>query len=144
MAAADNQQLNQLLIRLYRSLLQYTEECWPWSGTRHVAAERAIIDSLSRAQKQSVSWLVGLLAARGWSIEFSNYPTDYTDLHYVSLDFLLSQLVAQEEALVADLSRALASAEGDAEAAAVLKEILDQERSGVERLRELSRQQQAA
>jgi hypothetical protein len=142
--AADHRQLNQLLIRLYRGLLPYVEECWPWSGGVHSIAERAAIDALALGRKRNVGKLVELLSARGWTIEFGNYPTEYTDLHYLGLDYLLGQLISEEEALVADLDRNVACFSDDAEAAALVSEIAAEERSNLAKLRELATKQKAA
>jgi len=42
--------------------------------------------------------MVELLDQRGWTVDFGGYPTDYTDLHFVSLEFLLSRSLLRTSA----------------------------------------------
>ena len=90
----NNSQLNFLLINLGRSLLQYVEECWPWSGNE---THGNPLDALVIAQKETIARLTDLLIQRRWNIDFGSYPTEYSDLHFVALDYLLLQLIENQE-----------------------------------------------
>jgi hypothetical protein len=60
-------------------------------------------------------------------------------MHYVSLDYLLGKLLADEQNLIAELQTALSAPGHDAEATALVSELLAVETQNVSRLRELSR-----
>lgn len=111
----SSNRLNDLLIQSGRSLLQYVGESWPWTPGDDVD-EHALIDRLVAEQQESVAHIAELLADRGHLIELGGYPTEYTSLHYVALDYLLDQLAAEQAALAADLQQALLDAHGDEEA----------------------------
>lgn len=134
-----NDELNQLVVSLGRSLLQYVGECWPW--TRNSAeAERAALHTLIQRQQQCCAALIEMLSSRNASIDMGAYPTDYTDLHYVSLDFLLSQLIANERVLIGELEQALADsiAVRDNEAHELVEQLLGLERENLAALEDLS------
>jgi hypothetical protein len=114
--------LNQLLIDLARSLLQYVGECWPWSGSATQDAQRKI-EELVEIQKQQVGELAELLDDAGWTIDKGSYPTEYTDLHYVALSFLLDQLIQNQRELVDEAKRTLAACQSHAEARRLVSEI---------------------
>lgn len=111
----SNDRLNELLIQLGRSLLQYVGESWPWSPDNEIQEQRTI-DRLVAEQRESVAHIAELLADRGHLIDPGAYPTEYTSLHYVALDYLLKQLAAEQDELAADLQQALLDAHGDEEA----------------------------
>jgi len=90
--APTEQTINTALIGLSRSFLQYVAESWPWVDE----AERNIeqqLQVLAFRQRQDVADLVGLLTDRDWPIDFGSYPTEYTDLHFISLTALFEWLV---------------------------------------------------
>jgi hypothetical protein len=128
-----NARLNGFIISLGRSLLQYADECWPWVGSSEAETQQ-LLRRLADLQRQEVSAIVELLDQREWTIDFGSYPTDYTDLHFVSLDYLLSRIIAGEQANVADLEEAVHACIDDPQAVAVLKEVLSTEQRLVERL----------
>lgn len=132
-----NGKLNQVLIDLGRSLLQYVGEAWPWTSPGH-DADRAALDQLVARQKEQVARLTDLLLERGWQIDFGQYPVEYTDLHYVALDYLLGQLLVNEEGLVVELEEAIHTCIDDPEAVQLLEHILAEERETLRRLREFA------
>jgi hypothetical protein len=120
--AATCSALNQLLIDLGRSLLQYVGECWPWAGAKTQEAQRQI-DELVQIQKRQVGELAELLDEAEWTIDKGTYPTEYTDLHYVALSYLLDQLIQNQRELVDEAKRTLAACQGDPEARALVSEV---------------------
>jgi len=119
--------LNDLLIDVGRSLLQYVGESWPWSSEDesdiHTAVERMVAE-----QHDTVLQIAGLLDERGHRITYGQYPSDYTSLHYVALDYLLDQLIAQQQDLAGELSGVVEEAAGDEAAHALLSAAADQAR----------------
>jgi hypothetical protein len=122
-----NSLLNQLLIALHRSLLQYIGDAWPWVDTTD-EAERTKLLSLVEAQRKHNERLIELLIDRGWSLDFGTYPTEYTDLHYVALSYLLKQLIASEQSLIGEIDRTLQGCAGDSEAVRLLERISAEQR----------------
>ena len=134
---SHNQRLNRILIRVYRSLLQYVAECWPWADAQ-ISSEQRTVEQMMREQQIHVGRLVELLSVRGWPIDFGSYPTEFTDLHYIGLEYLLNEIIADETALVAELDRARSEAADDPAAAALLAELAVSERGRLTKLRELA------
>jgi hypothetical protein len=120
--------LNGLLVDLNRSLLQYVGECWPWTDLES-NAERQTLHRLVRRQQEQIRALTDWLARRGWPIDFGTYPTEYTDLHYVSLDYLLVQLTASESALVEEAQAFLARDWDSPQAVQLVERVLAEEQA---------------
>lgn len=99
--ATANARLNRALIRLHRGLLQYVGECWPWTMSGDENEQREV-DALVRQQQESVRQLVTLLSERNWPIDFGVYP-EFSEYHYVTLDYLLELLIRDEQAILAEL-----------------------------------------
>jgi len=130
-----NEELNRLLIRLAKSLIQYAGECWPWveeSGDQYEAVCRVVA-----CQKKSIAQLADLLSARDWTIDWGVYP-DYSDLHYIALDFLLDKLIAAEEALVRQIEQTIEICSADIDAVRLLRTILATECKNHETLKNVS------
>jgi len=128
--------LNQLLIHLYRSLLQYTAECWPWLDAGE-NGECQTLRQMAAAQQAQVGRMVELLMDRGVMVEFDNYPTEYTDLHYVALDYLLGQLIIEEENLLAEIRSVQGDLATDREATGLLRDIAGLAQEHLQTLRTL-------
>ena len=114
--------LTELLNRLSRSWLQYIGESWPWASTE--SADRLeTFQGLVRRQQFSVDRIASLLTDRNAIFAVRNYPFDGTSLNYVTLDFVKPRLVADEQAIVAELKAASASLNDDAEALRLVEQI---------------------
>ncbi len=124
-AITHNAKLNELVVDLGRSLLQYAAESSPWAKTGALADE---IGRLAARQRESVGKLVDLLASRGCFVDFGVYPTDYGDLHFLSWNYYVPKLLQSQDALVAELDEAVHTCIDDAEAVIVLREVLNEER----------------
>lgn len=132
-----NAELNRVLVVLRRSLLQYMGECWPWTDPRHQAV-RERFDRLISRQEANIASLVEQLIRRGWHVDFGVFPTEFTDLHYVALDFLLTQAIKNQQAAVAEVQAGLAACAGDPEAFAHLQHIAAVERDNLDELKAMA------
>ncbi|HEY3963049.1 MAG TPA: hypothetical protein VGM05_00715 [Planctomycetaceae bacterium] len=143
----ENEILNHLVARAYRSLLQYAVECWPWTTLTEsigsAAPEQQAVEQIAARQQAFVGRLVELLIDRGETVDFGNFP-DNSELHYVSLDFLLGKLIADEQNLVAELEAAQGALHNDPSAAGLVSELLAAEQANIARLRELAAKAPAA
>ncbi len=135
--AVSSSLINDLLIQISRSLLQYVSEIWPWSAA-DAEETRRTLDRLAAEQRDSAAALVRFLDGRREVIDFGTYPTEYTSLHYVAVDFLLGQLVENQSSVVAGCEAALRSAEADVDATDLLRDVTTAERNRLDELRRLS------
>jgi hypothetical protein len=135
-AITHNAKLNELLVDLARSLLQYAVESGLWSTTGTQGSE---LVKLARRQQESVKALAELLIARGWTVDFGAFPTDYTDLHFLSTGYFLPHLLESQAALVAELDEAAHTCIDDPAAVELVNRLLTEERSITAALQELGR-----
>ena len=131
-----NAKLNQLVVDLGRSLLQFVGEVSPWAPASATATRDAVARLVGN-QQRDVNRLTELLVQRGCPVDFGMYPADYTDLHFLSLKSLLPRVIASQEALVAELDEAAHICIDDPEAVTLLGEVLSAERAGTEELKTL-------
>ena len=100
--------LNRAQRELSGSFLQYVGEIWPWTSVGPEGAKlKSAIDQCVARQRQSIALLSEYLAVRQSRVEFGSYSAEFTDLHYVSLHFLLKQLIAGQSLIVESLNRAV-------------------------------------
>ena len=128
--------LNDVLIALHRSLLAYMVDAWPWTDD-HSAAAKDAIDKEAASQAETVSGLTELLKERGFAVAFSTYP-DFSNLNYLSLDFLLKRLVKNQEGVVAACRSAAISLAAHPEDADLVREIEISEQDRLEHLKLLA------
>jgi hypothetical protein len=131
-----NRTLNEILILVYRSLLQYTVESWPWTDADG-SDERQAIDEMAREQQAGIAEIAEMLDRRQVTVDFGTYP-DWSELHFVSLDFFLGRLIDDESKLIAAIERAQPELQGDAEGAAAAASLLAAEWRHLERLRSMA------
>ncbi|GAB4144920.1 MAG: hypothetical protein Tsb009_16850 [Planctomycetaceae bacterium] len=138
-ALDPNGLINRLAIDLGHSLLQYLGEAWPWSDANH-REEHSKIDELVARQSELVDRLLNLLQDRDWAIESGTYPTEFTDLQYLSLEFLLDRTIENAELHVELLEdcRSYFAASPDEQAAALVEDVLSEQKKIVAELKELA------
>jgi hypothetical protein len=131
----NNAELNQVLRTILRGLLQYAGECWPWSADDETGVQ-AVIRDMVADQQDGIHDLADLLHQRSWQVDFGTYPTEYTDLHFIDLDYLLIQMVVEQKSLVGGLESATKGCAGDAEAVELLEIIQSRATVHLKRLQE--------
>jgi len=138
----DSDVLNRVLVRVYRGLLQYAVDCWPWTAAsefqQNGSTEQKALEQMAARQRSFIARLVDLLSRRGQIVDFGSYP-DNSELHYVALDYLLRKLVADEERLVVELESARTALENDREAAGLVSDMLTAEKEHIARLEQMAR-----
>jgi hypothetical protein len=129
--------LQNLLRRETLSLLQYVGEAFPWAAP----GEEAALDRLRKlvAEDRESTAALGrfLTRLRRMPPYLGTYPTSYTSLGFVSLDFLLPRLAEEQRGSVAELERDLAVIT-DPEARAELERMLAMKRRHLATLEELT------
>ena len=104
----DLEILNRVLRELSSCFLQYAGDCWPWASSGADGNKlQSVVQHCVERQRQSIERIAEYLAARQSRVEYGHFSTDFTDLHYVSLQFLLKQLVTSQAKLVESLDRSV-------------------------------------
>ncbi|MEX2138637.1 MAG: hypothetical protein WD894_05210 [Pirellulales bacterium] len=134
-----NQALNQVLITLHRSLPMYISFADPWVAYGNEEPRR-VLNRLVADKQEYVGRLTTLLDSRRYTIDFGEFPMDFTSLHDVSLDFLLKQLIEHQRREVEAIENRLGRLARDAEGGALVGEILTNSRRHLQSLEGLSRQ----
>lgn len=133
---ATNAALNDVLILVYRSLLQYSNDCWPWVNEADEPEHRAIEDLANEQQAIAVR-MAEFLDRRGWPVDFGVFP-NWSDLHYVSVEYLLGKLIVDETEMIDSLEQSAPAFQADLEAKSLVTELLAGERRRLARLREIA------
>ena len=104
--STDLEILNRVLRDLSSSFLQYVGEIWPWTsaGPDGDKLQASVMRCVER-QWQSIALISDYLAPRQSRVEFGKFSAEFTDLHYVSLSFLLKRLVETQQTLSESIDR---------------------------------------
>lgn len=125
MTCQDNEAvLNNTLIQMACSFLQYVAESWPWVSNEANSIEPQV-RVLAARQRQDVAEIVNLLTAREHFIDFGSFPTEYTDQQFLALQTLIIRLKASQNLICQRIALAAESLKtaGDSEAANLLETI---------------------
>ena len=125
--------LNDLLVELHRSLVQYACDAWPWSSGQGRELSKTI-QEIADGQQKNVEQLVVLLRERRHRIDFGVYPNEYPSLHYVALEYLYTRLLTQQSALVSWIESQISRIAGDDEAESLVREIAISQREALKQL----------
>jgi hypothetical protein len=121
---AQNLALVQEIVRRESlSMLNYVGDAFPWTTSRGVPA-LARLQKLVHAHREAVAALGNFLTRKRMPVGYiGSYPTGYTTINFLSLDYLLPRLAADEARGVAALERDLAAI-SDPETQAQVKKLL--------------------
>ena len=126
--------LNRLLRVLYRSLPMYLAEGQPWTGRRDDPAEETMRNVVADQREMSVRIADFVMDNRG-IVDDGDFPMEFTDLNFLSLDALLPRLQEYQREDVATIEHVIAWLPPDEpEALALAQEALGQERAHLEML----------
>lgn len=133
--------LNDVLIDMARSFLQYVAESWPWVSTDAQSIEQQVLVIAAR-QRQDVAAIAALLTEREHYIDFGSFPTEYTDLQFLALETMFDWLHNSHATVLQSLASAIdkISATDDAEALQLLKTVQEHQQEDAEALKELQQQ----
>ncbi len=131
--------LNRLLAILNRSLPMYLSNATPWT---HPGDEQAAqtLERIVGDQRRDINRLAELIIARSGRVDPGRWPMEYTDLNFLSLDYLLRELVRHQQQDIAQIERCVFLLSQDRMARELAQEILGSEKAHLEMLQELSRQ----
>jgi hypothetical protein len=95
------------------SLLQYVSESFPWSADLAHAAFDAVL-ALAREERDEVVRFTRLLQKRHLGLPpKGTYPSHFTTINFVSLDYLWPKLIAEHETEIAEIDSMLPQTSDD-------------------------------
>lgn len=104
--------LNRLLQIHYRSLPMYLASARPWVAPGHEKAAEAL-DLVVADEKRMVEKISHELYAAQADIDLGEFPMTYTDLHDLSIDFLLKEVVESQRHDVAAIEDCVVALRGE-------------------------------
>lgn len=131
--------LNRLLAIEYRSLPMYLKDAPPWT---HAGDERAsrTLEQMIADQETMAERIADLVLERGGQPDPGLPRIEFTDLNFLSLEFLLGELTQLLRQDIAAIENCVAELAGDPVAQSLAQEVLGTERGHLENLEELIRQ----
>jgi len=131
--------LNDLLALEYRSLPMYVTDAMPWThpGDAKATATLASIVSDQRASSQRIAQLI---LDGGGTLDTGEFPMEYTDMHDLSLDFLIKELISFQKWLIGQIEHIVKVVDSDRDARELAQETLGSEKAHLEALHELTAQ----
>jgi len=144
MTCQDNEiLLNNTLIQMSCSFLQYVSESWPWVRLEATSIEEQV-RVLAARQRQDVGEIVNLLTAREYYIDFGSFPTEYTDQQFLGLNVLIGRLKHSQKLICDRISSSIISLEsaGDSEGSEVLRNVSQHEANVLKALGEIEQELQ--
>lgn len=129
--------LQNLVKKEGRSLLQYIGEAFPWTTVKNHHG-LPIVLQIVKEEQDATADIVKLLTRRKVRAPYLGaYPMQFTTLNYVALDHLLPLLIAFERGRLSELESQLPLV-ADAEAHALVRELIDSKRRHAHTLETLS------
>ncbi len=128
--------LSRLLAIEYRSFPMYLTDASPW--THHGDEKATEVLSNIVADQKSMAQRIGefILDSRG-RMETGEYPMEFTDTHFLSLDFLIKELLRYQRGDLAAIRQIVTQLADDRTARELAEETLGMERAHLESLEAL-------
>jgi hypothetical protein len=123
MQAKNAQLIRQTLLRDMSCLLHYLSGAWPWTNRK----ERDItarLEKLLQEEKDEHGRLAAVLRKQRLVPPSASFLSEYSGCHYLALDHLFPQLLAEQKRLMAYHQQARQQAVNDPAAEAVLDSFL--------------------
>jgi hypothetical protein len=114
--------LNHVFAALNCSLLQYVGENSPWTSS----ADEAVAEQLEmvvKLQTLHIQRLADFLVNRYGYVPHANYTAEFTDLQYLSLSYLISRLVTDQQTVLETLEADRKAITNDAGASDMLSQL---------------------
>jgi hypothetical protein len=129
--------LSRLISMGSSSLLQYVSESSPWSADPAHSALGTVL-ALAKEERDAVAQITRHLQKRHVRLpKFGSYPSHYTNINFVSLEYLLPKLVAEQEKEIAEIvSRSRSEDEEDDRR--IVQHYLEMKRKHLQTLQDLT------
>jgi hypothetical protein len=136
--------LNRLLAIEYRSLSMYLADGAgaPWLRDRDQQAWH-VLSGIARDQQRMTERIAEAVLDRRGSPHSGEFPVEYTDLNFLSLEYLLAELLYYQRQDIENIEASVSQLGGDAQAQALAQEALGNARAHLELMEGLAKQQPA-
>jgi hypothetical protein len=131
--------LNRLLRIVYRSLSMYLAGTSPWTSRDDGRAE-AVLSHLVADSKFYSQKIADAILDRNGIIEAGSFPIEFADVHDLSLDFMVGELIEAQRRGVKAIEACVNALARDRAAKAIAEEVLGNARGHLESLEELNQQ----
>jgi len=130
--------LNRLLVIHYRSLPMYLKFANPWaaSGDPAAKAEQALRNVIADHELFSRRFAEAIVDRDG-VVELGQFPMDYAELHLLSLDFLIKEIIRFQKRDIMTIESCVAQLQHDPSAKTLAQESLGNARGHLETLEEV-------
>jgi hypothetical protein len=125
--------LNRLLAIHYRSLPMYLRDARPWKQSQDDRADE-LLSQIIAEHERMVQHISETVLELGGDIEPGEFPMLFTDMHDLSYDYLLRQLVEQQRQMVVKIQECVNAAPGEP----LAQEALGLAKGHLEELQELA------
>jgi uncharacterized coiled-coil protein SlyX len=129
--------LNQLLVIHYRSLPMYLLDASPWTHRGDEKASEALNDIVTD-QRQTCQRIADAVIQRGGIVRMGDYPTEFTDMNFLSLDYLVKRLMELQRQAIQAISDLADRLWNDPPAQSLAKESLGAAKAHQQALEELT------
>lgn len=131
--------LNRLLRILYRSLPLYLDGTSPWTSRTDGRAEAVLAQLVADCRHYAQKTADAILDRNG-ILETGSFPIQYADVHDLSLDFLIGELIESQRRDIKAIEACVDKLARDRAAKALAEEALGNARGHLESLEELTQQ----
>ena len=140
MDAATALLLQEIVRKEGRSLLQYVNESFPWTTAKnqHVLP---VLSEMAAEERDAATQVVRLLLKNRVKPPYLGaYPMTFTNINYMSVEFLLPHLTGYQNHRIAELDREILNVT-DAEVKHLLHTVLEMKRRHLMALKNLGQEQ---
>ncbi len=132
--------LNRLLVLMHRSLARYVVDAAPWVPPNMPQASQAqlLLANLVADQKMYAGKLADMVISDGGTLDFGEFPMQFTDINDLSLDFMLGEILNCQRQDVAAIEACARDLAADNSAKALADEILGNARGHLQSLKDLA------
>ena len=134
--------LNRLLATIYRSLPMYLTEADPWVRHNDQHA-REVLATIVANQRRDCQRVAELVLERYGRLDLGEFPMEFTDLHFLSIDYLIGELVRHQKMDIATIEQCIDRLQHDPAGRTLAQEVLGSQRAHLEILDELAGQSTA-
>ena len=128
--------LNRALATQHRSLPMFLDEIRPYTHSGDEKAQQLLTQVVSD-QKHYAKQIAELILELGGALGPGQYPMVYTDLHLLSLDYLLNEVADAQRRDIDILADCVARSHRDPRAQKLLEEVLGNARGHLESIEEV-------
>ena len=129
-----------ILERVFRrecsSLAQYLAKGSPWSESQNRPAQD-LVQTIQADEQRWAQQLAELIEQRGGVPRPDNYPTEFTDTHFLDLEFMLSRLEESLGRTLVQLQEDVERLDDDGEAKELLERMVERKRGQAEAIAKL-------